>query len=52
MAESNVQFRSDMTVELIKATASDADRLTQLSSQMRAEVVAYAEARREVEALL
>ncbi len=25
MAESNVQFRSDMTVELIKATASDAD---------------------------
>lgn len=36
----------------VEATAADTDRLAELSDQMKAEVVAYAEARREVEALL
>lgn len=36
----------------LEASAADSDRLSELSHQMRAEVVAYAEARREVEALL
>ena len=36
----------------VEATAADTDRLAELSDQMRAEVQAYAEARREVEALL
>lgn len=36
----------------VEATAADTDRLAQLSVQMREEVKAYAEARREVEALL
>ena len=36
----------------VEATAADTDRLSLLSEQMKAEVEAYAEARREVEALL
>jgi hypothetical protein len=36
----------------VEATAADTGRLAELSDQMRAEVQAYAEARREVEALL
>ena len=36
----------------LEATAADTDRLSALSHQMKAEVEAYAEARREVEALL
>jgi predicted Ser/Thr protein kinase len=36
----------------VEATAADTDRLSELSHEMRAEVVAYAEARREMEALL
>ncbi len=47
-----ITMLGEARLRAVEATASDADRLTQLSSQMRAEVVAYAEARREVEALL
>jgi serine/threonine-protein kinase len=36
----------------VEATAADTDRLSELSHEMRAEVVRYAEARREMEALL
>lgn len=36
----------------VEATAADTDRLSVLSHQMKADVEAYAEARREVEALL
>lgn len=36
----------------VEATAADTERLSMLSEQMKAEVEAYAEARREVEALL
>jgi hypothetical protein len=36
----------------VEATAADTDRLAELSDQMRREVEHYAEARKEVEALL